>query len=358
MNKQASIKRVAKLHLARVYREAAVKKDLVEIVKKPLDKYIHDQFKESVEGAFSKEALHGWGVVGKKLGPAKVLKSKGSDFDQKDPMQRLVSLAIQGKSAKDKVEMVGRFTKAYSERNTGNMASALGVGEDIVVLTLLYYTQNKTARRLSMSETALRRAPKTTEWALATWPKKTLDFLATITGGRQLEWLIKLAPEGQVLAKPVKWAYWSALVKSSWTILDLAIKWIPVVGDWLIAFFRTKGAWGELGIMAVKTADFILYLFNPYAPNFYLGLILAGFLFTVYWGTDFWAYFDSRMSLMEKVLTNLKALWMVIRGMLTGVISVGRSVVEDIKEYITENKPLLKRIFGEKEVNKTAALLA
>ena len=124
--------RVASLHLAKIQKEAQIKKKMADLLYEPVAKKLTTAM-AAHETIISKKSKAGWSWIGKSQNPSnivKMLKSGGQPFNLNDPLQKLIHESIKSKKPLDQVDILGRFNLAFAKKDTSGMADALSIEEE------------------------------------------------------------------------------------------------------------------------------------------------------------------------------------------------------------------------------------
>ena len=361
----ASSQRVATLHIAKLKKQANLKERLADALYDPLMSKITEEAGQAISSSVSREAKEGWSKTFKGTSISKLpslVKSKGASFDLTDPLQKLVHESIKGKGPQEKIDIVGRFNKAYLKRDIEGMANALNVEKELVLVVLLWYTRNSKSavswnRSRRNMERALQHGPATLSRIIKDFPPTVLKAASWITGGSVIEWLVKLVPKGEVVAKPLKWAWWTALVLNRWTVISSVTKWAVATKAWLIATLSGKGFFAWLLKFLATTlptliVKFVTFFFGTFVPMLWPLLVV---LALAYFQDGFWKHLGgkgaaAKTGIVHSLMANVKALWMIVKAVIQGALSVPKAIYEEIREYVIELST--SGIFGKKRITE------
>lgn len=349
MNNRTASERVARIYLAQQKKEAALTEKLQSLTEKVVGSVVQDTVSKQVQSTFSSEALNGW-----KMGKinikdiVSVVKNKGSDLDLNDPIQKLIYESTLPMSPVDKVEAIGKFNVALSNKDIEGMASALKVEKELISIVLLWYTRDKGISKKGSRNRHPLEWSKAVARVTSTYPMNIIKAAEWITGGRVLEWLVELLPGGTLYGKPLKWAYWAGLVVTRWSWIPVLTKWASMAWAWWSALLSQPGfIMYIVKFFLVKLPAFLGFLLT--VKGFYIYVLVFGGIMLF---GEYVKNFEDKVGkykFFNAAKIYLTGMWQILKGVISGALSVPRFIYNEVIEYVQDNLSFLKKFFyGEK----------
>lgn len=287
-----------------------------------------------IKGELSKEAKLGLTLARKKAGCEtftmfmKVLERAPSTSESKDPIRKLLAeKALKASSPAEAQELIGSFSYAYEKKNIKRMAELVEVDEQVLTLVLLWYTRNtsqgKTANsrgyksRLKTSKKVIARVIGVTETVLTSVDK--------ITGGTS-DWIVGFLPDNlaNLLRKPLKWAFITAIVLGSWAgIGQLALMSKTFFITSMVALKAKVGALAFKGIAVNLIVPFAMYALGWF-----------GFQLRAY-------YRWSKKNLADGLKLPFVVVLTLLRHILQGSYKVATWLKDELVDFVKDNKSAL-----------------
>jgi len=319
MNRQASINRVANIHIGRMQKRSA----LLDKVKEPVAIAFLQSQAEKEKKDISNEGKRGLAFLQKELGLKTVnsfVKAIGqSKYDPKDPIQKMVAEACSSaNSVGEAGDILGRFSRAYQKKDVEKMAEVVSVETETMALVLLWYVRDN--RSLAVR-------------------KASFDRESSAGQAMVLEKALSLS--GVVLSQIAK--YIGVGLSWVWSFISPSL---PAGKIWSVIYFTLNKAWGlityagglALGLLKaalVKSTS----TFGLLAVIKALGIGIAFYYVAV--AVSWMSYQSLRLPGRILIELPLKAIYNLLKKIHEGALKVSKKLKRYIKETLLGEKETL-----------------
>ena len=315
MNKSASIKKVAAVHVAKMERKAFLAGSLGD----SLAKAVLEKESSVVRSSLSKDAESGLFLLAKRNAES------FSDFispekqDKDDAAQRMFRYAFAQASSREEVrEMAGKCAKAYSKQDISGMASALRLPKDVVLVVLLSYLKGN---RRNASYKSRSRSLERGFDSLLDISSSSLSLISRFVKGG-VGFLRYLLPErlGDAISAPLTFGVLAGLLMSSWPII--------IGASSLLAGIFTSALSALSSYSFVSASLIVLGLSGS--------LIYAAIEACIWLGTEVKELKEwSKGNLADALRLSFKFIWEASKMILKGLYRVSKWFMSEIKEYFS-----------------------
>lgn len=220
MNRTASAKKIATIHLARMERRAMIGDNLKEVVTKAILEKESSEIRAKMKGSTAKGLM----LLAKENEASFMDFMEKPDVDLSDPIQRLFHICLsKAESREEARDMIGAFTLSFKKRDIDGMAKALRVSNEVITVVLLWYVRDRqTNLKLATSREYLSRADSVERGFEATlnFSKSTLSLINTVIKGG-VSFLTGFLPERvqHKVQAPLSLATLGVILYNSWPLM-------------------------------------------------------------------------------------------------------------------------------------------